>query len=244
MIQRSLSIVKREQQPDTNVFSFTASTDQVDRYGDIINQEGWDLDAYRSNPVILFNHNASALPIGKGEVSISADNQLMIDIEFDTDDDLGAAIKSKTERGFLHSVSVGFKPIKSIERSKLPTDHRAAGSDGMYFESAELLEVSIVSVPANPQATAAKSMNEGLISEVKSIIRSEMLSIPNLGLRHILSVDEDENQVVVTFAKYTDSMDDVEEESKEGWHDEEDEKEKDELKSIDALASLLCSRSI
>ena len=241
MIKRSLSIVKREQVGDSGVFSFTASTDQIDRYGDIINQEGWDLDAYRSNPVILFNHNASALPIGKGEVSVSAENQLMIDIEFDSDDDLGAAIKSKTERGFLHSVSVGFKPIKSIERSKLPTDHRAAGPDGTYFESAELLEVSIVSVPANPQATAAKSINEDFRSEVKSIIRSEMLSIPNLGLRHILSVDEDENQVVVTFAKYTDSMDEVEE-SGDGWHDEEDEKEKDELKSIDALASLLCSR--
>ena len=46
--------------------SFIASTDDVDRYSDIIDQKGWQLDNYKKNPVILFNHNSQALPIGKG----------------------------------------------------------------------------------------------------------------------------------------------------------------------------------
>ena len=62
--------ILREKGSDKPVVSFIASTANPDRYGDVINQRGWDLGKYRKNPVILLNHNANSLPIGRGEVDV------------------------------------------------------------------------------------------------------------------------------------------------------------------------------
>ena len=135
--------------------SFIASTATPDRYGDIIEQSGWELSSYRKNPVILFNHNPQEMPIGKGFVEV-VDNALMIDVEFDMEDERAARIARKAERGFLNAVSVGFNPIESVPRAELPDGHYAKGLSGTYFPKAELLEVSIVTIPANSEAVAAK----------------------------------------------------------------------------------------
>ena len=81
--------ILREGTTKGDLVSFVASTANADRYGDVINQGGWDLSKFRQNPVILLNHNSNALPIGKGIVDV-VDGQLMVDIEFDMDD-AGAA---------------------------------------------------------------------------------------------------------------------------------------------------------
>ena len=49
---------------------FVASTANPDRYGDVVDQKGWDLRAYNRNPVVLFNHNPSQMPIGKGRAYV------------------------------------------------------------------------------------------------------------------------------------------------------------------------------
>ena len=84
MQYRSLNaeIVRTKERSASPVVSFVASTANPDRYGDVINQRGWSLAKYRKNPVILLNHNANQLPIGRGEVDV-IDGQLMVDIEFD-----------------------------------------------------------------------------------------------------------------------------------------------------------------
>src|SRR6185503_3521783 len=45
--------------------TFTLSTKDVDRDGDRIDPNGWDLSAYRQNPVVLYGHDHKSLPIGK-----------------------------------------------------------------------------------------------------------------------------------------------------------------------------------
>ena len=78
-------IVKRAQQDPSNgasKVSFVASTATPDRYGDIIDQRGWDLENYKKNPVVLLNHDSSQLPIGRGVVNVK-EGQLVIDVEFD-----------------------------------------------------------------------------------------------------------------------------------------------------------------
>ena len=147
--------------------SFIASTAGADRYGDIIEQSGWQLDSYRKNPVILFNHNPQEMPIGKGAVEV-VDNALMIDIEFDMDDERAAKIARKAQKGYLNAVSVGFNPIESTPRADLPDGHFAKGVSGNYFSKAELLEVSIVTIPANSEAVAAKEY-QALINKQDAI---------------------------------------------------------------------------
>ena len=151
--------------------SFVASTANEDRYGDIINQKGWDLSKFRANPVILLNHNANALPIGKGEVEV-IDGRLMVDVEFDMGDPQAAEVARKTKAGFLNAVSVGFNPLDATPRSMLEKSHPAHGQSGQYFDRAELLEVSIVTIPANGDAVAAKSLN----LDIETIIREYIAS--------------------------------------------------------------------
>ena len=207
-------IVKGAEGERKNLVSFIASTASPDRYGDVINQKGWSLAKYRKNPVILLNHNANQLPIGRGEVDV-IDGKLMVDIEFDMEDPIGAEVARKTKDGFMSAVSVGFNPIESTPRSMLSKDNPYYASRGEYFERAELLEISIVTIPANGEAVAAKNF----------IGNSRMFKVSDL--KHIIDVEMDGDRVIVTYLMHEDErrVEDPEEmpEEQEGHHDEDPE---------------------
>lgn len=251
MILKKLNVRQAEPKTDDEnniVLSYVASTGDIDRYGDVIDQESWKLEAYKSNPIVLFNHNQSALPIGKGSVDI-VDGQLMIDVEFDMQDPEAANIARKAKDGFLNAVSVGFQPHEFYSRSELPKDHKAFGESGNYFLQNELLEVSIVTVPANANATAAKGYKgfEDFLRN-ESNRHSTIKSIQ----RHIVYVAEEDDHWVVHFAKGEKPEAETEEESaelaendekfleefletqedREGYHEEEDDEEDKKDKSL------------
>ena len=146
MLKKALHIVKKEAASNERggMVSFVASSDAPDRYSDVIDQRGWQLDNYnKNNPIILLNHNPNSLPIGRGFVEVRNGN-LEIDIEFDVaDDGIAKEISRKVDAGFLHSVSVGFRALESTQRSKLDTENKYSGTEGLYFTKCELLEVSI-----------------------------------------------------------------------------------------------------
>lgn len=129
----------------------TGSTAAVDRYGEIIDQESWDLKHYKKNPVILWAHNLTfgedRPPIGKAAKVAVKDGSLMFDIQFDMSDPFAADIFRKYKEGFLNAFSVGFIPhrIERVDDEKQPA-LRAILKDN------ELLELSAVPVPANPEA--------------------------------------------------------------------------------------------
>lgn len=245
MIKKSLIVERISPDSGTNesgVLSFVASTASEDRYGDVVSQS-WSLDNYRSNPIVLLNHNSHELPIGRGDVEV-VDEQLLIDITFDMEDPKAAEVARKAKAGFLNAVSVGFNPTRSIPRSELPEDHPAYGERGNYYERSELLEVSIVTIPANGEATslAAKSFAEYGIPDlnlIKEIIdlriqkREQELSL----FRHISEVEELEDRFVVTYRKAKEE-EEIEEEDTESFEEieesyiEEDSEEEDKKKSL------------
>lgn len=240
MLKKSFIVVKKKGRSPKNKISFIASTDSPDRYGDIVSQN-WDLSAYERNPIVLFNHQANALPIGKGLVRVK-DGQLMIDVEFDQNDEFAKKIEQKARGGFLNAVSVGFNPIESVSRSELPKDHPAYSiRGGQFFNKSELLEVSIVTIPANSEATvSAKNLNIDKLT-IRDLIAEE--------LKHILEVEmmEDGKYRVVFAAGKMDEEEPEEEEPEEeramdheddsedekGYHDEESEEEKEMDKDDD-----------
>lgn len=205
---------------------FVASTANPDRYGDVVDQKGWDLRAYNRNPVVLFNHNPAQMPIGKGKAYVE-NEQLMLEVEFDQKDDMAKTIEQKVRDGYINAVSVGFQPSKTIARSSLPADHPYHGKSGSYFQASELLEVSIVTIPANNEATLSKQFSReiGLADVARSLIIN----------KHIISVQElDNGNYLVEFAGHSpeemeqeeDAM--KEEESEEMAMDEEEERAHDE----------------
>ena len=248
----NFSFVTKKINRDNGSYSFVASTENSDRYGDVINQKGWSLDAYNRNPVVLLNHNSNSLPIGKGKVSVK-DGQLMIDVEFDQEDELARRVESKVQNGYINAVSVGFNPIESKRRSELPEEHRAFGKRGMYFEKSELLEVSIVTIPANSDATA-KQFNaleqricelEQSITELKHILDVEMLEDGNFRITYAGMSDDDDTEDMEDREMDSDdeiieegyNSDDDEEKSKdeedeEKAHDEDHDEDDDEMKSF------------
>lgn len=126
---------------------FVASTANVARDGLIIEADGWQLDNFRKNPVFLWAHNYREPPIGKAEVTIEGD-QLIADVTFDQGDDRARMIEQKYRSGFLHAVSVGF----DIESFSPPKGMMQAPR----VTKAELLEISGVPVPSDPDALAAR----------------------------------------------------------------------------------------
>lgn len=127
------------------------SSDVLDRAGDIIKQEGWELGNYLANPVILYGHNVrqDRPPIGKA-IKVWVDGirkkRLMFDIQFDLKDPFAADIYRKVLEGFMNTVSVGFIPLER--------------EDNIYTKN-ELLELSFVPVPANPEAVVTlRSLGE------------------------------------------------------------------------------------
>jgi HK97 family phage prohead protease/HK97 family phage major capsid protein len=127
--------------------SYVLSDASVDRYGDVIEPSGWLLDSFRSNPIALFNHSPNQ-PIGRWRNIRVEDERLVADFEPAAKGTSQRAdeIISLIEQDILRATSVGFLGVESE-----PLDPKRPGA-GRRYTRQELLETSIVSIPANPAA--------------------------------------------------------------------------------------------
>ena len=125
-------------------FIITASTESPDRMGDTIKADGWDFTNFMKNPVILWAHKYDQPPVAKANKVFVENNQLKMEIEFPPAgaDEFSDKVFNFLSDGFLNAFSVGFIPIEYTPNDK-------GGND--YLKQ-ELLEVSVVPVPANPEA--------------------------------------------------------------------------------------------
>lgn len=139
---------------------FVASDETLDRHGDVIPIDSWDLKNYRKNPVLLINHDYSVESIvGKaGSLNLDLDTkQLTFEPIFHELTQTSSEAKAMVEGGYLSTVSVGFMPIWPKK-------------DGDKIKY-ELLEISFVPVPANPSAERLKALEgEAVDDETKEKI--------------------------------------------------------------------------
>ena len=128
----------------------------LDRHGEVVLPKGMDMEGWKVNPVVFFGHNSWSLPIGRGVVeTINRTNEYIeVDKIFDDDgeDELATIISSKLQKGFLQSSSIGFI---SKEQSDEPV---VDGQKGVTHSKSELLESSIVPIPALPSAGRVKDV--------------------------------------------------------------------------------------
>jgi len=131
-------------QSEKSATTFIMSNASVDRMGDTIDPMGWDLKNFNKNPIALFNHNYDMV-IGKWANVRVEDGNLIGDLELAEagTSELVDTVRSLVEQRILSAVSVGFAA----------TDYEF-GENGIDFKKQELMECSLVSVPANPQALA------------------------------------------------------------------------------------------
>lgn len=144
--------VAKEADPETGMhdITFTISTAAIDREDDVIAVDGWDLENYLKNPVVLWGHDYGGLPVAKAMEVGTVDDKLMAVDRFTPRDvhPFGFMVYQLVRGEFLRATSVGFHPIEYVYND----DHK-----GYDFNRQELLEHSIVPVPANPEALVAAS---------------------------------------------------------------------------------------
>jgi HK97 family phage prohead protease len=152
-----------------------ASTPSEDRYGDIVSPP-WSLERFLGNPVVPWGHDYNIPPVGK-VVALEMDGtDLVAEIEWDDSDanPLGKTVAHQFRTGFLNAVSVGFAPGESVARASLPDGDPRKAERGMVYTGSELLEISAVSIPANPEALAIRAMpTEGKEEALLSILRDD-----------------------------------------------------------------------
>jgi HK97 family phage prohead protease/HK97 family phage major capsid protein len=139
----------------SGALTYVLSDATVDRYGDVIEPKGWQLDNFKQNPIALFNHNANA-PIGTWQNVRVEGDRLLADFAAAPagTTQLADEVRRLIDADILRTTSVGFLGVESE-----PIDPKNPYRGTRYTEQ-ELLETSIVSVPANPAAMqVARSLN-------------------------------------------------------------------------------------
>lgn len=150
---------------------FVLSDATVDRYGDIVDPNGWDLSLFKNNPIALFGHR-SDFPIGTWE-NVRVEGKQLVGRLVLAARGTSARIDELIgllEQGVLRAVSVGFLPVEweAVD----PKDVWG----GSRYTKQQLLECSLVSIPANPSALA-KAKALGVSDEIMSLAFGEQAEV-------------------------------------------------------------------
>lgn len=152
------------------VFEGIVATSAVDRHGEILEISGLDTDAYMStNPIVLFGHDywEAESVIGKAlSLSKTKGGQLLSQFELFIDDNPKAALVGKLIKKGVLALSIGF----------VPTD-----VEGNRYTRSEMVEYSVVPVPANAQAAiTARSLD--LNKKELAILTDEIAKVKDIDM--------------------------------------------------------------
>jgi len=168
------------------IISAIVSTESVDRDGDIIRQDGWDLRHFKAHPVLLSSHNYRGLTnqIGEWTRMEVVGKELVGEARYyigqgNPEADWGFFLAGRDKAAF----SVGFMP--DMTQAK---EMQGDGKTSYEFKAQELLEVSQVTVPSNRQSLQAMKgigldpVMEMLVDDVLDVIEPEDVSLPQLAV--------------------------------------------------------------
>lgn len=154
-----------------------ATSSDVDRYSDIVDVKTVQIDAWKRNPVLLYGHNSndpenhigSAAGIAKKTVK-GSDGKSREAVVFEPEFDMGGEpgvdanmrarlVARQFKDGMVKTCSIGFIPdwSQSVRRCDLPEGDPMAGPRGILFRNAQIIECSILPIPANPAAEVVGS---------------------------------------------------------------------------------------
>ena len=119
---------------------FVVSSTAPDRMGDTFSKESLQKLTSTNKLVALWQHNSNQ-PCGYWENFKMVGNKLVASLKL-ADTNLGKMIRSLLDSDVPLASSVGFRIVDAVENS----------TNGLKFLDVDLMEISVVSTPANPQA--------------------------------------------------------------------------------------------
>lgn len=155
-------------------FRVVASTEDSDRAWEIIKANWWDYKNFMKNPVIIANHVYKIENIvGKATSIYVMDNQLIIEWVFSESNPLWKLLADLYDEGMVKTVSVWFIPKSRDESNK------------RIITSAELLELSFVAVPCNPNAL---SLDQKQLLEENGLLETQEIEEKEISNKEIFSM--------------------------------------------------------
>ena len=156
--RRVMVVTEARQAEDGSAHRMVIAANELSRNGDDLNLRGISFKNYRKNPVVLWAHDSyQGIPIAK-TVKIDHDDQgrIVADFEFNSDDEFAARVENAWNGGFIRGASIRYMPTKVVE-----VRDEQGRVDRLRIEESELLEWSLVAVPADPDSVraAARALN-------------------------------------------------------------------------------------
>jgi HK97 family phage prohead protease len=119
------------------------STAGMDRAGDIVVPGGIDLTAYKSNPVVLWQHDPNCPSARCLEIAVKGgDVEALVQFPPEGDDPDADKLYRRIKNGVVNAASIGFNP----------TQAEPIKGAGLKFVASELMEFSFVTIPCNADA--------------------------------------------------------------------------------------------
>ena len=175
-IQKQFGLEIKSKNSEKREITVIGSQLGVDRDRDIVDIKSMNLKNFKNNPVILWSHRSSELPIGKA-ISIqkaASNTQLKFKIQFATEEEnpFADSVYRLVKGGYINASSIGFKV--NYEKSEYDKDR-----GGYNLNNSELLELSLVNVPANADAliqtrSFEKALEDKVISKDELKIFNEI----------------------------------------------------------------------
>lgn len=146
--------------------TFILSDESLNAYGFRLLTSGANLEQFKRNPVMYYNHDTYSTPIGKWENIRIEGNKVLADAVFDMADPEAAKIAGKVERDFLRMTSLG---AIGLEWSDDPKD-LLAGQTKATVTKWMAKEASIVGMGANYNAIRLYNADGKLLDD-KQVIK-------------------------------------------------------------------------
>lgn len=135
--------------PADGVHRVTIAANESVRRPPDLDFDGLSVDNYLRNPVVMWAHDSAGrspsggLPIGRTlGIAKTPDGRIVADFEFLDGDPFAQRVRNAWDRGFLQAASISWMPVET-----------APAGDGRWRDvRSDLLEWSIVSLPADPEA--------------------------------------------------------------------------------------------
>jgi HK97 family phage prohead protease len=164
------------------------TTTALDRHNESIDSSGVNTDSYMANPVVLYGHDYASLPIGKAVSLTKSDNSITAKFQLAVEEyPFAKTVYDLIKGGYLNAVSIGGVV-------------REWSQDMKTILKMDMVEFSVVPVPANPEAIITgrsfeeatgksfEQFNAECQEALKSVVLDKVKSMPNNEMQTTISV--------------------------------------------------------